>query len=65
MRFQPCTCVAARRLHAIARASAALLASYLPAEGEAAMVKLVKKYVPDWLAIIVASKLVTSYFLLT
>jgi hypothetical protein len=29
------------------------------------MVKLVKKYVPDWLAIIVASKLVTSYFILT
>jgi hypothetical protein len=29
------------------------------------MVKLAKKYIPDWLAIIVASKLVTSYFLLT
>jgi hypothetical protein len=29
------------------------------------MVKLVRKYVPDWLAIIVASKLVTSYFILT
>ena len=29
------------------------------------MVRLVKKYVPDWLAIIIVSKLVTSYFLLT
>jgi hypothetical protein len=29
------------------------------------MVKLVKKFVPDWLAIVVVSKLVTSYFLLT
>ncbi len=29
------------------------------------MIALAKKYVPDWLAIIVASKLVTSYFLLT
>ena len=29
------------------------------------MIATVKKFVPDWLAIIVASKLVTSYFLLT
>ena len=28
------------------------------------MMARVKKYVPDWLAIIVVSKLVTSYFLL-
>jgi hypothetical protein len=29
------------------------------------MVAAIRKYVPDWLVIIVASKLVTSYFLLT
>lgn len=29
------------------------------------MVALAKKYVPDWLAIMIAAKLVTSYFLLT
>jgi hypothetical protein len=29
------------------------------------MIALVRKFVPDWLAIIVASKLVTSYFLLS
>jgi hypothetical protein len=29
------------------------------------MIALAKKYIPDWLAIIVVSKLVTSYFLLT
>jgi hypothetical protein len=29
------------------------------------MIALVKKFVPDWLAIIVASKLITSYFLLS
>jgi hypothetical protein len=29
------------------------------------MIAFVKKFVPDWLLIIVASKLVTSYFLLT
>jgi hypothetical protein len=29
------------------------------------MIATVKKFVPDWLAIIVVSKLVTSYFLLT
>ena len=29
------------------------------------MFATVKKYVPEWLVIIVASKLVTSYFLLT
>jgi hypothetical protein len=29
------------------------------------VVALAKKYVPDWLTIMVAAKLVTSYFLLT
>jgi hypothetical protein len=29
------------------------------------MVALVRKIVPDWLAIMVAAKLVTSYFILT
>jgi hypothetical protein len=32
--------------------------------GAAIMLALAKKYVPDWLAIILVSKLVTSYFLL-
>jgi hypothetical protein len=29
------------------------------------MIALAKKYIPDWLAIIVGAKLVTSYFILT